>query len=218
WRDAYEITFSLCINTAPKPLFEASQYTIKSSLPSGLAIFENLSMNLREGDLRSCLGGLIFKVYGLSFVPRDLSQDEGDLRILQFDPGFTRFDETLTRRFDILTSGLFTRVGDLTSLKRRFEVEYSVSHAYANVDSFKRCGTSYTFDVGYKVLRDLILHRSSINNGASLSNKFKGFYFTFKFGISGLLHHVVTTDSQQSTSYIIVADAAQDMDVGLGGS
>nr|GEY47485.1 putative reverse transcriptase domain-containing protein [Tanacetum cinerariifolium] len=33
-RDAYEITFSLCINTAPNPLFEASQYTIKSSLPS----------------------------------------------------------------------------------------------------------------------------------------------------------------------------------------
>nr|GEV93376.1 hypothetical protein [Tanacetum cinerariifolium] len=34
WRDVYEITFSLCINTAPNPLFEASQYTIKSSLPS----------------------------------------------------------------------------------------------------------------------------------------------------------------------------------------
>nr|GEW74300.1 putative reverse transcriptase domain-containing protein [Tanacetum cinerariifolium] len=34
WRDPYEITFSLCINTTPNPLFEASQYTIKSSLPS----------------------------------------------------------------------------------------------------------------------------------------------------------------------------------------
>nr|GFC27941.1 putative reverse transcriptase domain-containing protein [Tanacetum cinerariifolium] len=34
WRDAYEITFSLCINTTPNPLFEASQYTIKSSLTS----------------------------------------------------------------------------------------------------------------------------------------------------------------------------------------
>nr|GEZ35694.1 hypothetical protein [Tanacetum cinerariifolium] len=46
---------------------------------------------------------------------------------------------------------------------------------------------------GYRVLIDLILHRSSINNSARLSNKFRGFYFIFKFGISGLLHHVVTT-------------------------
>ncbi|GJV97656.1 hypothetical protein Tco_1549233 [Tanacetum coccineum] len=43
------------------------------------------------------------------------------------------------------------------------------------------------------------LHRSSINNSASLSNKFGGLYFSFKFRISGLLHHVVTTDSQQNT-------------------
>ncbi|GJX26059.1 hypothetical protein Tco_0232355 [Tanacetum coccineum] len=69
----------------------------------------------------------------------------------------------------------------------------SVSHADADVDSFKRCGTSNTFDVGYWVRKDLILHRSSINNNASLSNRFRGFYFTFKFGISGLLHYVVTT-------------------------
>ncbi|GJT46555.1 hypothetical protein Tco_0955270 [Tanacetum coccineum] len=61
-----------------------------------------------------------------------------------------------------------------------------------DVDSFKRCGTFNTFDVGYRVLKDLILHRSSINNSASLCNKFGGFYFSFKFGISGLLHHVVT--------------------------
>nr|GEV51099.1 hypothetical protein [Tanacetum cinerariifolium] len=57
------------------------------------------------------------------------------------------------------------------------------SHANADVDSFKRCGTSYTFDVGYRVLRDLILHRSLINNSGSLSNKFGGFYFSFKFGL-----------------------------------
>ncbi|GJT36196.1 hypothetical protein Tco_0926615 [Tanacetum coccineum] len=44
----------------------------------------------------------------------------------------------------------------------------------------------------YRVLIDLILHRSSINNSANLSNKFGGFYFIFKFGISGLPHHVVT--------------------------
>ncbi|GJR64564.1 hypothetical protein Tco_0010629 [Tanacetum coccineum] len=69
--------------------------------------------------------------------------------------------------------------------------QYSVSHADADMDSFKRCGTSYTFDVGYRVLRDLILHRSSINNSASLSNRFEGFYFIFKFGIWGLLRHVV---------------------------
>ncbi|GJY57230.1 hypothetical protein Tco_0456345, partial [Tanacetum coccineum] len=62
-----------------------------------------------------------------------------------------------------------------------------------DVDNFKRCCTSYTFDVGYKVLRDFLLHRSSINNSARLSNKFGGFYFSFKFDISGLLHHVITT-------------------------
>ncbi|GKC13023.1 hypothetical protein Tco_1009805 [Tanacetum coccineum] len=45
----------------------------------------------------------------------------------------------------------------------------------------------------YKVLKDSFLHRSSINNYASLSNKFGGFYFSFKFGISGLLHQVITT-------------------------
>ncbi|GJZ74427.1 hypothetical protein Tco_0638573, partial [Tanacetum coccineum] len=43
------------------------------------------------------------------------------------------------------------------------------------------------------VLIDLILQRSSINNSARLSNKFGGFYFSFKFDISGLLHHVITT-------------------------
>ncbi|GJZ61778.1 putative reverse transcriptase domain-containing protein [Tanacetum coccineum] len=45
----------------------------------------------------------------------------------------------------------------------------------------------------YKVLKDSFLHRSSINNRASLSNKFGGFYFSFKFGITGLLHQVITT-------------------------
>ncbi|GJW46558.1 hypothetical protein Tco_0078204 [Tanacetum coccineum] len=45
----------------------------------------------------------------------------------------------------------------------------------------------------YKVLRDFLLHRSSINNSARLSNKFGGFYFSFKFDISGLLHHVIMT-------------------------
>ncbi|GJU00466.1 putative reverse transcriptase domain-containing protein [Tanacetum coccineum] len=43
-------------------------------------------------------------------------------------------------------------------------IKCSLSHAEADVDSFKRCGTSYTFAVGYRVLRDLILHRSLINN------------------------------------------------------
>ncbi|GJR81448.1 hypothetical protein Tco_0152233 [Tanacetum coccineum] len=45
--------------------------------------------------------------------------------------------------------------------------------------------------IGY--LEVLFLHRSSINNSASLSNKFRGFYFIFKFGISSLLHQVITT-------------------------
>ncbi|GKB15727.1 hypothetical protein Tco_0849650 [Tanacetum coccineum] len=55
---------------------------------------------------------------------------------------------------------------------------------------------------GYRVLRDSLLHRSSINNSASLSNKFGGFYFSFKFGISSLLHQVITT----------IADKIRDKD------
>ncbi|GKA11197.1 hypothetical protein Tco_0690630 [Tanacetum coccineum] len=47
-------------------------------------------------------------------------------------------------------------------------------------------------DENGEVLRDFLLHRSSINNSASLSNKFEGCYFVFKFGISGLLHQVIT--------------------------
>ncbi|GJW72771.1 hypothetical protein Tco_0132141 [Tanacetum coccineum] len=48
-----------------------------------------------------------------------------------------------------------------------------------------------------------------MNNKASLSNRFGGFYFIFKFGIARLLHHVVTTiadrirgclDTRKSTS------------------
>ncbi|GKA43928.1 hypothetical protein Tco_0736652 [Tanacetum coccineum] len=54
----------------------------------------------------------------------------------------------------------------------------------------------------YKVLRDFLLHRSSINNSARLSNKFGGFYFSFKLGITGLLHHVITT----------IADRIRDKD------
>ncbi|GJR94003.1 ribonuclease H-like domain-containing protein [Tanacetum coccineum] len=44
----------------------------------------------------------------------------------------------------------------------------------------------------YRVLRDFLLHRSSINNSASLSNKFKESYFIFKIRVSGLLHQVIT--------------------------
>ncbi|GJY64789.1 hypothetical protein Tco_0466249 [Tanacetum coccineum] len=55
----------------------------------------------------------------------------------------------------------------------------------------------------YKVLRDFLLHRSSINNSARLSNKFGEFYFSFKFGISGLLQHVVTA----------IADRIRDKDI-----
>ncbi|GJW13775.1 hypothetical protein Tco_0017908 [Tanacetum coccineum] len=53
------------------------------------------------------------------------------------------------------------------------------------------------------------LHRSSINNSASLSNKFRGFYFIFKFGISGVLHHVVTAIAnriQELLEYMDVHD------------
>ena len=39
-----------------------------------------------------------------------------------------------------------------------------------------------------RVLRGFLLHRSLINNSASLSNGFGEFYFSFKFGILGLLH------------------------------
>nr|GEU44186.1 hypothetical protein [Tanacetum cinerariifolium] len=53
-----------------------------------------------------------------------------------------------------------------------------------------------------RVLRDLLLHRSSINNIASLINKFGGFYFIFKFGISGLLHCVVTAIADRIRGYL----------------
>ncbi|GJZ11879.1 putative ribonuclease H-like domain-containing protein, partial [Tanacetum coccineum] len=43
------------------------------------------------------------------------------------------------------------------------------------------------------VLSDFLLYRSSINNSASLSNKFGESYFIFKFGISDLLYQVVIT-------------------------
>nr|GEV41789.1 hypothetical protein [Tanacetum cinerariifolium] len=43
-----------------------------------------------------------------------------------------------------------------------------------------------------RVLRGFLLHHSSINNSASLSNKFGKSYSIFKFGISGLVYHVVT--------------------------
>ncbi|GKA95429.1 hypothetical protein Tco_0817467, partial [Tanacetum coccineum] len=55
-------------------------------------------------------------------------------------------------------------------------------------------------EMKYSLLSGSLLHRSSINNSASLSNKFGESYFIFKFGISGLLHQVVTA----------IADRIQD--------
>ncbi|GJS35562.1 hypothetical protein Tco_0533944 [Tanacetum coccineum] len=86
--------------------------------------------------------------------------------------------------------------------------------------------------LGYRVLIDLILHRSLINNNARLSNKFGGFYFIFKFGISGLLHHVVTTIAdkirasvvpifhhvQAVVSPILLAPNASDLSVSIDAS
>ncbi|GKA41682.1 hypothetical protein Tco_0734342 [Tanacetum coccineum] len=63
--------------------------------------------------------------------------------------------------------------------------------------------------IEYRVLIDLILHRSSINNSASLSNKFGGFYFTFKFGISGLLHQVITTIADRIRGWLYSLDRHQ---------
>ncbi|GJW53002.1 putative ribonuclease H-like domain-containing protein [Tanacetum coccineum] len=68
---------------------------------------------------------------------------------------------------------------------------YSVSHADADVDNFKRCCTSYTLNVGYRVLRDLLLQRSSIKNSASLSIKFGRFV-----GIKRLLDDLRVTAAQ----------------------
>ncbi|GJW87671.1 retrovirus-related pol polyprotein from transposon TNT 1-94 [Tanacetum coccineum] len=73
-----------------------------------------------------------------------------------------------------------------------------------DVDNFKRCCTSYTFLEEYRVLIDLILHRSSINNSARLSNKFGGFYFILKFGISSLLHQVITSIADRIRVFLIV--------------
>ncbi|GJR12594.1 hypothetical protein Tco_0795246 [Tanacetum coccineum] len=93
-----------------------------------------------------------------------------------------------------LSGGLQPKHVNLSCIHALNELHFHEIHVVPNadVDSFKRCSTSYTFDDGYRVLRDLILHRSLINNSSSLSNKFMGFYFIFKFGISGLLQHVVT--------------------------
>nr|GEU49072.1 hypothetical protein [Tanacetum cinerariifolium] len=44
----------------------------------------------------------------------------------------------------------------------------------------------------YRVLRGFLLRHYSINNSASLSNKFEKSYFIIKFGILDLLHHVVS--------------------------
>ncbi|GJV93704.1 putative reverse transcriptase domain-containing protein [Tanacetum coccineum] len=95
-----------------------------------------------------------------------------------------------------------------------------------------RCGCSrgvvlfMYFVIGYRVLRGFLLHRSSINNSASLSNKFGESYFIYKFGISGLLHHVVTnrirgwgkTDSGNFAKKESMMKAFQDMLHELGGS
>ncbi|GKD17769.1 hypothetical protein Tco_1206927 [Tanacetum coccineum] len=111
----------------------------------------------------------------------------------------------LSRRFDLLVTR-FEQARQFDRSIKQFE-QCSVSHADAHVDSFKRCYTSYTFDVGYMVLRAFLLHRSSFNNSASLSNKFRGLYFSFKFGISGLLHHVVTTISRQNTRLVSLPES-----------
>nr|GEX81285.1 putative reverse transcriptase domain-containing protein [Tanacetum cinerariifolium] len=50
-----EITFFLSINTAPKPLFEASQYTIKSLFPSGRARIARKPENIKNEDV----GGML---------------------------------------------------------------------------------------------------------------------------------------------------------------
>ncbi|GJT77268.1 hypothetical protein Tco_1043993 [Tanacetum coccineum] len=92
-----------------------------------------------------------------------------------------------------------------------------------------RRGPEFTWereDQMQKVLRGFLLHRSSINNSASLSNKFGESYFIFKFGISGLLHHVVTnrirgwgkTDSGNFAKKESMMKAFQDMLHELGGS
>nr|GEW12945.1 hypothetical protein [Tanacetum cinerariifolium] len=82
-----------------------------------------------------------------------------------------------------------------------------ISKGDAVVDSFKRCCTFDAFDVGYRVR---ILHRSSINNSASLSNKFRRFYFILKFGIPSLLHHVVTAIADRLGGWDLVRDAKGD--------
>ncbi|GJY79685.1 retrovirus-related pol polyprotein from transposon TNT 1-94, partial [Tanacetum coccineum] len=137
-------------------------------------------------------------------------------RTIDYDILQTKLNETLglLARKDIdikeemhedyeYVQSLEKEVDELESEKADFSNIYDLLlEEYVDVDNFKRCCTSYTFDVGYKVLRDFLLHRSSINNSARLSNKFGGFYFGFKFGISGLLHQVITT----------IADRIRDKD------
>ncbi|GJX83031.1 hypothetical protein Tco_0332512 [Tanacetum coccineum] len=54
-----------------------------------------------------------------------------------------------------------------------------------------------TCDHGVDLVLESSSASSSINNNARLSNKFGGFYFSFKFGITGLLHHVITTIAER---------------------
>ncbi|GJS46293.1 putative reverse transcriptase domain-containing protein [Tanacetum coccineum] len=62
-----------------------------------------------------------------------------------------------------------------------------------------------------RVLRDFPMHRSLINNNASLSNKFEGFYFIFKFGISSLLHHVVTAIADRMRGWMLFRPLAREV-------
>nr|GEU67002.1 uncharacterized mitochondrial protein AtMg00810-like [Tanacetum cinerariifolium] len=82
---------------------------------------------------------------------------------------------------------------DYAIMHEKVPIFYDNASAIATSNNLVLHSTTKHIDIRYNVLRDLILHHSSINNSASLSNKFGKSYFIVKFGISGLLHHVVTT-------------------------
>ncbi|GJX35926.1 hypothetical protein Tco_0247483 [Tanacetum coccineum] len=113
------------------------------------------------------------------------------------------------------------RFKDLAS-REIVSLKILMSRVDADVDSFKRCGTSYTFDVGYKNDIELLKYMSVYDNDAFESSKpswgksieavlfgVVGFYFATSY----LLFYFCFFLLQ---SYITVSDAAQDTDVGLG--
>ncbi|GKB18038.1 ribonuclease H-like domain-containing protein, partial [Tanacetum coccineum] len=164
-----------------KPLPLIQDHRSRQVIPQDFFINNDLEY-LKGGDLSKRL--TIMKKYDYGHL-EEIEVRREDQKLYKFREG----DFPRLRLQDMLFLLVQKKLTNLI-IDERYDLNVAL---HVDVDNFKRCCTSYAFDVGYKVLRDFLLHRSSINNSARLSNKFGGFYFNFKFDISGLLHHVITT-------------------------